>query len=274
MPIADPLQNHDKEMKQILVVAALVLVGCLSNATGKDEENNLLICDPYLAELENQSRYIKIDGIKGTRIESKYLTTEQRHIFDLNDLLLELNFHHKLIEDQRLNGLKVKNQNKEIRQVKFGEVEIILKPKKGSNTIDVSKQYELIKSINIKEFENQSVDLTNVEELKSIPDNLLEMGATRLERSNDRLILTLSVQLDSEKEILPMLYSNIETIYKHLKDNDLINFQSKDLKEGIVRSYVLVNSFGNDIDSNIWCGMGPKTNSFECIYIKNHNQQR
>jgi len=258
-------------MKYILIILSLIFLGCSSNSVSNLEVKNLLICDPYISELKNQSRYIKINGIKGNRIESKYLITEQRHIFNVNDTILEINFYHRLIEDQILEEPKIKNQVKELRQVKFGLIEIILKSKKSNNTIDKAKLYKLIESIKIKEFENHNVVLTNREKIKNIPRDLLALGAIKFEKSKERKALTISIQQDSKEEIIQKLYSNIEILYKHLDDNDIIEFQSKDLKEEIVRTYILVNSFGKDLDTSAWCGMGSKIKRFECMYIKNHD---
>lgn len=257
--------------KLIIVILALVYVGCSDNNVGNCTPNELLLCDSYLAELENKSRYIKVKGIKGNRIESKYLPTEQIHKFECNNQIIQLKFYHSLIVDQIENETIVENQLRKLHEVKFGIVQIDIYPQTSLLPRDPSKQRELIHTIEIEEFENSQVLLLDREPIHSIPVPLLEIGALNFEKSINRKVLTISTPNDSLEQIIEKLYSNIELLYKYLKNGDIIDFLSTDSENDVVRSYILVDSFGEDTDMTDWCGVGPKIKRFECIYIKNND---
>ena len=257
-------------MKYTIVIILGLIICCTNSELFRLKEQHLLICDPYIAELENKSRYIKLSGIIGNKIEAKYLATEQIHKYVIDDLILEINFYHRLISNQIPQDAITKDQLRKIKETKFGVIELILKSDESKSIQELSK-YGILESIRIDEFENKRALTQDRTAIRNIPKKLVNIGANLFEQVEERKVLTLTMDKISNDAIIERLYTNNEVLYKYLNEGDIIEIQSTDIKKEIERSYILVDSFGDDLDNNSWCGMGPKNKRFECIYINNHD---
>ena len=229
-------------------------------------KSNVIISDVYSVEYENKSRFICIKGIPGISKSSKYLVVSQIHEYEYMEHIITVDFQHNIVDDNMIIDTNAIRTEKS----KFGLLQINAFSKNGKyeSTYEVKKAVENIK---VNYFEGVDVCYGVEDSINIISNELTSIGATKFTKSNNRKTLTIKLPNNDSKTMIAILFENIDLIYKHLKDKDLIKFEASGTSYDILRSYVLTDSKGFKKYPDEWCGMGPIEKRFECIYVKNND---
>jgi len=247
----------------------LSLFSCRTERENCCNHSNIVINDVYLVEYENKSRYICIEGIPGESRVSKYLSISQIHEYEYAEHLIKIDFQHNIIDE---DYIEIDTNALRTEIFEFGILQIGASTQKGKKKVN-EKIKKVIKNISINYYKNRDLCYGNEELVNPIPIGLINIGATKFTKTNNRKILTIKLSRNDNKTIIETLFSNKDMFYKYMKDKDLIRFESMGNSQNILRTYILTDSKGIVKYANEWCGVGPIEERFECIYVNNNELQ-
>lgn len=254
-------------MKKLLIICFLLnLISCWTERENCCNHSNIVISDVYLVEYENKSRYICIEGIPGENKVSKYLSGSQIHEYEYAEHLIKINFQHNIIDE---DYIEIDTNALRTEIFEFGILQIGASNQNGTKKVN-EKIKKAVENISINYFKNRDLCYGKEELVNPIPNELINIGATKLTKTNKRNILTLKLSRNDNMTIIETLFSNKDIFYKYMKDKDLIRFESMGNSQNILRTYILTDSKGIVKYPNEWCGMGPIEERFECIYVNNN----
>ena len=260
-------------MKSLVILFILSLLSCQQINSICCDSNDLIISDINLAQFENKSRFVCIKGIEGNKIESNYLYTEQIHKFlnENDNRVIEIKFFHNLIKEDLPITENDTIHTRKVIELEFGVLEILIsRSRKNENNNQITAT-DLLERIKINKVSNSNVCFKSTDHIYSVPKKLKDICATNFKGNGLKKILTIQIVDSSTRNMIDIMYSNRDEIYTYMDDGDIIQFQYGESTKNIIRSFILVDSKSSDLEDKGWCGMGPREQSFDCIYINNQD---
>lgn len=218
----------------------------------------------YSVENLNLSRFICISGIDGEKINSKYVYTQQFHIYESEKFRTQIEYIHHLVEEDWIIANRPNAINKSI-DFSFGKLFIQVEHMDTISTGDTAALVRTINAIKIEEKSQQDICFSARTQKLKTPQSLVEIGAYDYYSNKNRKTLLIQVDDPIENNLIAILFQNRDTLKSHLKNGDLIRFTLKNEEHPALRTYLIIDSKFEEDQG--WCGMGPQNFSFETIYL-------
>jgi hypothetical protein len=253
-------------MKNVTFLILFFLIGCQNSTKKCCNSNDIVISDIYYIDNNKESSFVCLNGIEGEEIEAMYLSTEQVHRYKIGNIILQINYYHDLISDDLIEQDSTSIISKTL-DLSFGKIIVSTYCINQNQNFDSIRLKSIVSKIQYTEYRESKICFDCKEEFSKVPDDFIEIGATKLSDCTSRKELRIQVINSSEENQIDILYDNYELFKKYFKDGDLITFYIQESEIVDLRTYIIVKSKIEDYIDDGFCGMGPKTFGYECIYV-------
>lgn len=236
------------------------------------EPKGLVIADVYSVDNLNLSRFICLSGIDGEKINSKYVYTQQFHIYESEKFRTQIEYTHNLTAEDLSNRNNKPNSLSKSIDFSFGKLFIQVELMDTLNMGDTAALIRTINAIKIEEKSQQDICFSARTQKLKTPQILVEIGAYDFYSNKNRKTLLIQVDDPLENNLIAILFQNRDTLKSHLKNGDLIRFTLKNEEHPALRTYLIIDSELEEDQG--WCGMGPQNYSFETIYLDTTNYKQ